>query len=370
MSRALSLLDLARPHIRDLKAYPPGKPIEELERELGISGAIKLASNESPISPSPRVIAALAAAAANLNRYPDGSCFNVRKRLASHLGIKGESLIFGAGSDELLEMLVKVFLDPGDEVVYPWPSFAMYPIVTTGMGGRRVEVPPVEGLRTDPDKLCDAITERTKLLFLANPNNPTGTCLGKREIERILERTPERVVIVLDEAYAEYVRRPDYPQSLDWIGERRTLLVLRTFSKIFGLAGLRLGYAAAHPEMIQLLERARHPFNVGTLAQVAACAALDDMKHVEQVRDLAHRGLRQLEVAFDKLGLPYVPSDANFVLVEVGEKAREIDANLKRKGVIVRSMAEFGLTRHLRITAGTPDENERLIEALAVELGR
>jgi histidinol-phosphate aminotransferase len=233
-----------------------------------------------------------------------------------------------------------------------------------------VMVPTDAKYASDPDAIADAITPRTKLLFLANPNNPTGTSIGERGLARLLERVPEHVIVGLDEAYAEYARSADYPCSIPLVASRPTLFVMRTFSKIYGLAALRVGYGVGHPELVDLLERARHPFNVSTIAQVAACAALEDVAHRERVRELAHRGLAQLEAGFEKLGLPYVPSDANFVLVDVGTDAAALDKRLQRRGVITRSMTAFGLTRHLRITAGLPEENQRVLDALAAELER
>lgn len=368
MSTRPSIESLARPHIRELRSYQPGKPLEELERELGIKDAVKLASNESPLPPSPRVIEAVARALGSVNRYPEDSCFKLRAAVARHLGVRGENLVFGAGSDEILGLLATVFLEPGDEVVFSWPSFAMYPIVTQSMGARAVTVKPGPGYRSDPDALADAITPRTKLLLLANPNNPTGTSMNADELDRMLERVPEHVIVALDEAYYEYVRSADFPRSIERIEARPSLIVLRTFSKIYGLAGLRLGYGIGHPELTQLLERARHPFNVSNLAQVAAVAALEDGAYREKVRALAHQGLAQLEAGFEKLGLQCVPSDANFVLVDLGREASPVYDALQRRGVIIRPMNSFGLTRHLRITAGLPEENERVLDALAKEL--
>ncbi len=368
--KRVSPAELANAHVRELTPYPPGKPIEETERELGLHGVIKLASNESPVGPSRRAVEAIFAEAEQLNRYPDGSCHYLREALTCALAIPGEQISFGAGSDELLEIIAKSYLAPGDDAVMPWPSFAMYPLVVRGMGARPIQVPLDGELRAAPDALAAAVTERTRLLFLANPNNPTGTSLGRDAFERLLARVPERVVIVCDEAYVEYVRRPDFPDSLAAIARRPTLLVLRTFSKIYGLAGLRVGYAIGDPELIDILERARHPFQVNSLAQVAARAALGDRAHVERVRALTHAGLAQLERAFDELGLRYAHSDANFLLVEVGERAAELYDRLLRDGLITRPMGAFGLTRHLRITAGLPEENERLIKSLRRELGR
>jgi histidinol-phosphate aminotransferase len=360
--------DLVRPHVRELEPYPPGKPIEELERELGIQGSIKMASNESPLGPSRRAVEAILREAEQLNRYPDGSCYYLRQALAKELSADPAQFVFGAGSDELLELLVKTFIGPGDEVVYAWPSFAMYPIVTQGMGGTPVAVALDDVYRVDAGALLDAVTERTRLLFLANPNNPTGTSMGRDDFERLVGELPDHVVLVADEAYYEYVRRPDYPQSIPLIAERPTLVVLRTMSKIYGLAGLRVGYAVADPELSSYLERARHPFNVSSIAQSAALAALEDREHVERVRALTHEGLAQLERGFAELGLESVPTDANFILVEVGEDAGQIYERLLRRGVITRPLGAFGLDRHLRVTAGLPEENERLLGALRLEL--
>ncbi len=362
--------ELANPWVRELVPYPPGKPIEELERELGITGAVKLASNESPIGPSRRAVEAIFAAAESLNRYPDGSCHYLREALGGHLSLAGDRLVFGAGSDELLELLAKSFLAPGDEAVMPWPSFAMYPLVVRGMGARAIQVPLDAELRADVDALADAITPRTRLLFLANPNNPTGTSIGREAFERLLARLPERVVVVCDEAYFEYVRRTDFPDAVRAIADRPTLVVLRTFSKIYGLAGLRVGYAIADPDLASVLERARHPFQVNALAQVAARAALADPSHVARVRELTWQGLGWLERAFDELGLRYAASDANFLLVDVGPDAGALYERLLRDGVITRPMGAFGLTHHLRVTAGLPEENERLVKALRRALGR
>jgi histidinol-phosphate aminotransferase len=364
----MKLADLVNPHIRALRPYEPGKPIDALERELGISGSIKLASNESPLAPSAHALEALRAAAADLNRYPEDSCHDLREELAKFLGVAPGQLIFGAGSDEVLDLLGRCFLGPGDELVYPWPSFAMYPIVAAGLGARAVQVPLDAELRADPAALARAVGPRTRLLFLANPNNPTGTSISADGFAELLERVPERVVIAADEAYFEYVRRPDFPDSLAWLARRPTLVLLRTFSKIYGLAGLRVGYGVGDPELISLLARARHPFNVNSLAQAAARGALRDPEHVARVRALTHEGLAYLERGLRELGLGFAASDANFLLIEVGERAGEIYEQLLRQGVITRPVGGFGLDRHLRVTVGLPAENERFLSALAREL--
>jgi histidinol-phosphate aminotransferase len=361
---------LVQPHIREIVPYQPGKPLAELERELGVAGSVKLASNESPLPPSPRVIEAVTRALHGLNRYPEDSAPELRGRLAERHGVKRESLVLAAGSDGVLELLGRVFLGSGVEALFPWPSFAMYPIVAQGQGARAVPVPLGPGFAIDVDRVLEAVSSRTRLVLLANPNNPTGTSIGAAEFERLVRELPEHAVLVCDEAYFEYVRRPDFPDSLAALQRRPALVVLRTLSKVYGLAGLRIGYGIGDPELISFLERARHPFIVSTLAQVAACAALEDEDHVARVRELTHAGLRQLEQGLAALGLRFAPSDANFLLVEVGERAGEIYEALLRRGVITRPLGGFGLPRHLRITAGLPEENRRLLEALRAELGR
>ena len=366
----MKLRDLAKPHIRDLRPYQGGKPIEELERELGIQDSTKLASNECPYPPSEAVLQALGEALSQLNRYPDGDSFYLRRALARRLDVRPENLFLGAGSDEILEVLVKCFVGPGDAVVYPWPSFAMYPIVTQGMGGTSIRVPLDEELRVDVDGLINAITPKTRLVFLANPNNPTGTSIGAEAFERLLDQLPEHVILVDDEAYLEYVRREDFPDALGAVGRRPSFITLRTFSKIHGLAGLRLGYGVAGPELIELLERARHPFNVNSLAQIAGCAALEDREHLGRVRHLTQLGLEQLESGLEEIGVAFANSDTNFILVNLEREAEPIYQALLRQGVIARPVAAFGLPHHLRVTVGLPEENKRFLEALRRELGK
>ncbi len=357
----MSLAKRVKPHIASLQPYVPGKPIEELERELGIAGAAKLASNENPLGPSPRAVAAIRACAERVHRYPDGASFALRARLAERLGVPGERLVFGTGSDEILELLAKAFLGPGDEAVHAWPSFAMYPIVVRGMGATPVAVPLSAGFVHDLDALAAAVTPRTQLVFVCNPNNPTATSVGADAFDRFAERLPSGAVLVVDEAYREYARRPDFPDALAWTARRPGTIVLRTFSKIYGLAGLRIGYGVADPELASYLERARHPFNVNLVAEAAALAALDDDAHVAASQRVNAEGLETLNRELTGLGLEVVPSDANFVLVRVGAGVYE---RLLHEGVIVRPMAGFGLPEHVRITVGRPEENERLVKAL------
>jgi histidinol-phosphate aminotransferase len=358
----VSLVDLIKPHIRDLAPYEPGKPLEALERELGIRDSIKLASNENPLGPSPKAVEAIRAAAAEIHRYPDGACFALRAALSSRLGVSERQLVFGSGADEILELIAKTLLGPGDEVVYAWPSFAMYPIVAKGMGATPVPVPLTSDFVHDLDAMLEAITERTRVVMVCNPNNPTGTSVGAEAFDRFVARLPEDVVLAVDEAYFEFVRRPDFPDVIPLLARRPGTVVLRTFSKIYGLAGVRIGYGICDAELASYLERARHPFNVNRLAEVAALAALDDPEHAERTRALNASGGDYLREALGRLGIETWPTDANFVLAKTG--ADVYDA-LLRQGVIVRPMAGFGLTEHVRISIGVPEENERLVKALA-----
>ncbi|MGI9592429.1 MAG: histidinol-phosphate transaminase [Myxococcota bacterium] len=357
----MALDDLIKPHIRDLQPYQPGKPIEELERELGISSSVKLASNESPLGPSPKAVAALEQALMDVHRYPDGASFALRRKLAERLGVGEEQLVFGAGADEVLELLAKVLLGPGDECVFAWPSFAMYPIVVRGMGATPVQVPLDADLVHDLPALAAAVSERTKLLFVCNPNNPTGTSVGAEAFDRFMAGLPEDLVVAVDEAYVDFARRPDFPDALAWVARRPATIVLRTFSKIFGLAGLRIGYGVADPRLADYLQRARHPFNVNRLAEVAAAAALDDDAYIERVTESNASGVDYLTRELRALGMEVYPTDANFLLVRAGA---EIYEQLLPEGVIVRPMAGFGLPDHVRVSVGLPEENERLVKTL------
>jgi histidinol-phosphate aminotransferase len=357
----VSLGRRVKPFIAALDPYEPGKPIEEVQRELGLREVVKLASNENPLGPSPRALAAIRAAAAGVHRYPDGSCHGLRAALAERLGVAPGQLVFGAGSDEILELLAKAFLGEGDEVVFAWPSFAMYPIVTQGMGARAVRVPLDADFAHDLPALAAAVGERTRLVIVCNPNNPTGTSVGADAFAAFAGALPGDVLLAVDEAYVEYVRRSDFPDALALVARRPGTIVLRTFSKIYGLAGLRIGYGVADLELAGYLERARHPFNVNLLGEAAARAALDDAEHVERTRRVNHEGAIFLTRELDALGYPVWPTDANFLLARTGAGTFE---RLLREGVIVRPMAGFGLPEHVRITIGRPEENEKLVKAL------
>lgn len=353
--------------IASLIPYPPGKPIEELERELGISGSIKLASNENPIGPSKKAIEAVKAELSGLNRYPDGSNFYLKRKLSERLGVSEDMLFTGNGSNEIIEILMRTFLQPGDSVVMGSPSFAVYPLVTQAAGCEAIEVPLKADLTYDMEKMVAAITGKTKIVFIANPNNPTGTMLGAEEFSAFMEAVPGSVIICMDEAYCEYVTSTDYPDSLSYVKAGRPVVVMRTFSKIYGLAGLRAGYGVGPEYIIDYMNRVRQPFNMNTLAQAAALAALDDDEHIEKSLENNRNGLDYLFGEFSALGFECVPTEANFFLVKVGDGANVYDALLKR-GVIVRPMAGYGLGEYIRVTVGLPDENRRLIDTIK-ELG-
>ncbi len=357
----MALSRIVKPHIAELDPYQPGKPIEELERELGIQGSVKLASNENPLGPSPKAVEAIRAALEGVNRYPDGASFRLRQALSKRLGIPENQLVFGTGADEMLELFAKSFLGPGDEAVFAWPSFAMYPIVVKGMGATPIAVPLNGNMVHDLSAMADAIGERTRLVLVCNPNNPTGTSVGAEAFDRFAASLPEDVILVVDEAYFEFVRRDDFPDSFGWVSRRPGTAVLRTFSKIYGLAGLRVGYGMMDAEMASYLERARHPFNVNLLAEAAALAALDDEEHVERTLRTNREGAEVLSRGLEALGIEVWPTDANFLLARTGAESYE---KLLLEGVIVRPLAGFGLPEHVRITIGTAKENEKLLMAL------
>jgi histidinol-phosphate aminotransferase len=357
----VALEGIVKPHIRSLQPYEPGTPVEVLERELGVSGAIKLASNESPVGPSPKALAAVRAALEGVNRYPDGACFALRSKLSERLGVSPDRLVFGAGADEILELLAKALLGPGDEAVFAWPSFAMYPIVVQGMGATAVRVPLDASHRHDLEAIAGAVNERTRVVFVCNPNNPTGTSIGAEAFDAFVASLPATVVLAVDEAYFEFVRRADFPDALAWTERRPGTIVMRTFSKIYGLAGLRIGYGVADAELAEYLQRARHPFNVSRLAEVAAVAALDDHAHTERSRRVNVEGVEYLSRELVALGIEVSPTDANFVLARTGP---DLQARLLREGVIVRPLAGFGMPDYVRISVGLPEENERLVKTL------
>lgn len=352
---------LVTPSIEKLRPYEAGKPIEELARELGISDAVKLASNENPLGPSPLAVKAAQAALGEVHRYPDANTYLLRERLASHLGVRMEEILLGNGSNELLDLLVGTFATPEEHVVFADPAFVVYQLASLAHGVQFTPVPLSDEVHDLP-ALARAVKANTKVLFVANPNNPTGTYVTRAAMETFLREVPEHVIVAVDEAYFEYADAADYPDCLKLRHLRERLVVLRTFSKIYGLAALRVGYAVGPANLIDYMNRVRAPFNVSSVGQAAALAALDDAAHVELSRSTNREERAKLEAALKEIGFRVVPSQANFVYVDTARPARALYDALLRKGVIVRP---FGaLPTSLRITVGTRAENERCIAAL------
>ena len=360
---------LAVEGVQGLSPYEPGKPIDELARELGLdpAGIVKLASNENPLGPSGSALAAIREALPELGRYPDGNAFVLKRALSAHYGLEQSQLTLGNGSNDVLEIIARCFAGPGDEVIFSQYAFAVYPIATKAIGATGVQVPAADWGH-DLDAMADAVTERTRLIFVANPNNPTGTMHSAEAIESFLARVPEQVLVVLDEAYCEYMDGEGNPDGLALLPRFPNLIVTRTFSKAWGLAALRVGYSVSSPEIANVLNRVRQPFNVDSLAQVAAAAVLDDKDYLEQSRRVNREGMAQLEDGFRKLGLEWIPSAGNFLAVDVGEQAAAVNQSLLEQGVIVRPVGGYGMPRHLRISIGLPEENRRCLEALGQAL--
>jgi histidinol-phosphate aminotransferase len=361
---------VALDYVAKIAPYVPGKPIEDVARELHLdpSTIVKLASNENPRGPSPKVLAAIAAAAAEVTRYPDGFGYHLKDALARRLEVTPSQLVLGNGSNDILELATMAYLKPGDAAVYSKHAFAVYPLATQARGATGIEV-PAKDLGHDLAAMRAAITPGTRVLFVANPNNPTGTFIPPAELEAFVASVPRHVLVVLDEAYNEYLEPDDRADSVAWIAKYPNLLVSRSFSKAYGLAALRIGYGIASAGVADMMNRVRQPFNVNALAQAAAVAALEDTAYVDESRAMNREGLAQLYRGFDALGLTYVRSHGNFVLVKVGDAAR-VDKALLHKGVIVRPVAGYGLPEWLRVSVGLPSENERFLSALREILGR
>jgi histidinol-phosphate aminotransferase len=356
------LLGLATSGVASLQPYQPGKPVEELERELGIKNIIKLASNENPFGASPKALAALKNPG-DLSRYPDGNGFRLKAALAKYHGINADQITLGNGSNEILELIARAILTPAHEVVFSEHAFAVYPLVTQAIGAKPVIV-PAKHWGHDVEGMLSAITANTRLMFVANPNNPTGTWLKKADLKRLLEAVPENLIVVVDEAYFDYVEDPDYPDCMDWLPDFPNLLVTRTFSKAYGLAGFRIGYGVAHRDLADLLNRVRQPFNVNSLALAGAEAALSDREHIRKTVDNNRTGMKYLMESFKHMGLEYIPSAGNFICVDLGRPGREIYNRLLQEGIIVRPVDNYGMPNHLRVTIGREEENKRFIEAL------
>ncbi len=356
-------IESAAPGLASLKPYVPGKPLSELERELGITGSIKLASNENPLGPSERVKQALSAQIADLTRYPDGGGFELRGAIAKHHGVEPNRVTIGNGSNDVLDMIARVFLWPGRESLFSQHAFAVYPISSMAVGAA-LRVAPAVDYGHDLDAMREMITDATGVVWIANPNNPTGTYLGESALRAFVESVPAHVVVVIDEAYFEYVQRQDYPDTSTWLNDFPNLIVTRTFSKAYGLASLRVGYGLSHPDMADLLNRVRQPFNVDSFAQAAAVAALGDQAYLEQSIALNDAGMQQLVDGVNKLGLSYIPSVGNFLTIDMGREAAPIDQALLRLGVVTRPIANYELPNHLRVSIGLPEENARFLSAL------
>jgi len=360
--------ELAAPGVRRLQPYQPGKPVAELEREYGIRDAIKLASNENPFGPSPLAVAAAQAVLQDMARYPEGSGHLLAQRLAEKHGLPRECITLGNGSNDVLDLIARVFLTPGHSAVYSEYAFAVYPIAVQAVGAEARVAPAHDGSRGpayghDLEAMLERVDSATRLVFIANPNNPTGTWLVEAELEDFIASLPAHVMVVVDEAYFEYVAHANYPDTSRWLERFPNLIVTRTFSKAYGLAGLRVGYALSHPGVANLLNRVRHPFNVNLVAQAAALAALDDHDHLDMSIRRNHEGMFQLLTGLSRLGLDSIESAGNFLTLDTGRPGLEVYNALLQEGVIVRPLANYGMPRHLRVTIGSTAENTRFLEA-------
>ncbi|MCM8794728.1 MAG: histidinol-phosphate transaminase [Candidatus Omnitrophica bacterium] len=353
---------LHRKCLEKITPYSPGKPIEEVERELGIPRAMKLASNENALGPSPKALEAIRQKLKDLNRYPDSHCFYLVRKLAERMNVRPEQIIVGNGSDELITLACRAFLNPSDEVIVADPTFLIYRIASE-LSEAQVKVVPSKRFRYDLEGMRRAVSPRTKIIFIANPDNPTGTYVTRAEVDAFMNSLPDEVIVFFDEAYAELVDAPDYPDTREYL-RGHPVIITRTFSKAYGLSGIRVGYGMAPENLIQPMQKVREPFNVNSLAQAAALAALDDREHLEATRSLLREQKPLLYAAMEKAGMSPVPSAANFILFHAGPRAPEIAQALLKKGIIVREMKAWGLTEYIRVTVGLPEENQAFIRAL------
>jgi len=364
--------------VANLSPYQPGKPLEELEREYGISNAVKVASNENPFGPSPNVLQVINNYINNpieLARYPDGSGFGLKAKISEFYGLKSEQLTLGNGSNDVLDIISRCFSGPGDEVIFSAYAFAIYYLSTQAVGAKPV-ITPAKNWGHDLEAMAAAISDKTKLIFVANPNNPTGTCLDGTDLIAFLNKVPENIVVVIDEAYMEFASHSmspwvdSYQQALQWLDDFPNLIVTRTFSKAYGLASFRVGFGASSAEIADLLNRVRQPFNNSSLALETAACALDDQAFIEKVVANNWQGMQFLIKGFNELGLAYIPSAGNFICVEVGENAAEIYDKLLYQGVITRPIGAYKMPNHLRISVGSAEENQRVIDALKVVMSK
>ncbi|MBK3867546.1 histidinol-phosphate transaminase [Pseudomonas stutzeri] len=364
-------LALAQPGVQKLSPYVPGKPVDELARELNLdpAGIVKLASNENPLGPSPKVLAAIQAELSELTRYPDGNGFALKQRLAERYSVGIDQVTLGNGSNDILELVARAYLAPGLNAVFSEHAFAVYPIATQAVGAQGRAV-PAKNWGHDLDAMAVAIDEDTRVVFVANPNNPTGTWFDSAALGAFLSRVPAHVLVVLDEAYIEYAEGQELPDGLAFLSDYPNLLVSRTFSKAYGLAALRVGYAICSPAIADVLNRVRQPFNVNSLALAGACAALDDVEYLVASRKMNDAGMAQLEAGFRQLGLEWIPSRGNFIAVDFARDAAPINQALLQAGVIVRPVAGYGMPTFLRVSIGTEQENARLLDVLKQVLGK
>jgi len=353
---------IPRKSILNIRPYKPGKPIEEVKREFGLKDVIKMASNENPFGPSPKALRAIKKALSTINRYPDGGCFYLRQALSKRLKVTKEQFIFGNGSDELIILALRAFVNEGDEVVVARPTFLIYELASK-IQGAKIKSVPTRYFKYDLKAMKNAINKNTRLVFIANPDNPNGTYVTRYELEIFLKDIPDSVLVFIDEAYFDFVEEKDYPNGLDYIS-RNNVIVARSFSKSYGLAGLRIGYGVSNSEVIRYMESVREPFNVNSVAQSAGLAALKDRKYLSKVKRMTQAGKRFLYSELKDLGLRYIPSVTNFVLVELGKNTDHICKRLLKKGVIVRNMKEWGMDTFIRVTVGRDKENRRFITEL------
>jgi len=357
-------------YIKSIRPYKPGKPLEELEREYGIRDSIKLASNENPLGPSPAAIAAIQNHLTGLHRYPDGSGYKLTEKLAATLGVAANRIVLGNGSDELIGMLGHALLLPGDQVVLPRPSFLIYEIMARSVGAEPIAVALDSRLRIDLAAMAECVGERSRMVFLCNPNNPTGTVITQTDFEAFLRKLPSHVVTVVDEAYIEFVRDDRCARSLDISDTEKAVVTLRTFSKAYGLAGLRIGYGIMPAELAGYLHRIRLPFNASSPAQAGALAALQDAAFLNQTIELVHSGIDSLQDGLRNAGIRCFATEANFFLIDVERDADEVFEEMLRRGVIVRSMRSYGYPRYIRVNVGLAEENQRFLQALREVMGR
>ncbi|UCG13756.1 MAG: histidinol-phosphate transaminase [Deltaproteobacteria bacterium] len=355
-------------NIAELQPYPPGKPLEELEREYGISDSIKLASNENPLGSSPRALEAVRIHLENLRRYPDGSGFYLKQRLSRLLGVPQTAIVLGNGSNEIIDLAIRTFVQPGDEVLMSDPTFLVYRLMTQAVGGRPVQVSQ-KGFAHDLKSMAAAVSSRTRMVFLDNPNNPSGTVISREDFEAFRSQIPADVLIVLDEAYIEFADPELTVSGTEYVDDLPSVITLRTFSKAYGLAGLRIGYGIMPPEVAGYVNRVRQPFNVNSLAQVAALAALDDGQFLQETLQVVREGLAFLYKELANMQLRALPTQTNFLLIDVGGDGKKIYEAMLRRGVIVRAMSSYGLNNYIRISVGKPDENRRFLKALKEVIG-